>query len=305
MNFFGKTSLDLREAILASLVYYDLFSYPLTLDEIWFWLPKEASLKDIFWELNDLIDRGLVFYQEPFYFLGSETIIGRRCRRERTSEQKLVRAKIIARELILLPWVDLVAISGNLAMKSAGEGDDIDLLILAQSGCLYRARLASILLTELLGQRRRPGQKQAPDKVCLNIFLEANNLVLPKDRHDFYTAHEALQLAPIIGNNNLYRRFLVDNDWLIDYLPQAYQNRLEKLFFINSPASDNKRAKTNWLEKVAGFVQLAYSKSRQRQLTKDNDNRQLFFHPQDQRQIVLDRFKKNWEKIIKAVNSKA
>ncbi|MDD3679752.1 MAG: hypothetical protein PHX72_02780 [Candidatus Shapirobacteria bacterium] len=293
MNFFGRKSLSLTEAILAALAYSDLFSYPLTSEEVWFWLPKKATQKTVVDQLRLLVDQGRISYQAPFYFLNQAEIITSRRKKEVVSKQKMLQAKKISRQLARFSWVGLVAISGNLAMRAAESDDDIDFLIIAPIGHLYRARLISVLVTEAWGLRRRPNQQLAPDKVCLNLFLEADNLLLPPFRRDFYTAHEALQLLPISGNNDFYQKFLFDNGWLADYLPQAYQGRFtgfEKTDLLTKNSLDK-----NAFEEISRFGQLVYRKLRCR--CQNNLDRQLFFHPQDQRKIILERFEKNWQKL--------
>jgi len=298
MKPFCPTALSLEEAILAALTYSDLFSYPLTAEEVWFWLPKRAASKEVAQLLRQLVKRKKISYQFPFYFLNDSAVISLRQEKEKFSQKKLPQAESLGQKLARLPWVGLVAVSGNLAIGAARENDDIDFFIIALSGCLYRARLASALLTEALGLRRRPEEKEAANKICLNLFLEEDNLILPRPRQDFYTAHEALQLLPIAGDNSFYQRFLLSNDWLVDYLPQAYQKRLKKTPLAKVSVIKGKKPKINFLEKMAMFGQLTYARCHRRQLVK-GDSRQLFFHPQDQRQLILARFQKNWQKLIR------
>ncbi|KUK79496.1 MAG: hypothetical protein XD95_0347 [Microgenomates bacterium 39_7] len=290
------SSLNLEEAIFAALLYSDLFSYPLKDQEIWFWLPKKASFKTVKRTLNQLVGEGKIKHKDSFYFLDCPQIIARRRKREKISQKKLILAEKVSKKLGLLPWVGLVAVSGNLALGAAGEDDDIDLVIITLPGALFRGRLASVLLTEILGLRRRPGQKIAADKICLNLFLAANNLKMPTSRQDFYTAHEALQLLPVAGDGCFYQQFLLDNNWLANYLPQAYGQRLNKKPWLKDFVSQSHQKRSGFLEKLAKVGQQTYSKCHHRFLIKDNSE-QLFFHPQDQRKIVLDRFEKNWQKL--------
>ncbi|MDD3531746.1 MAG: hypothetical protein PHR64_00300 [Candidatus Shapirobacteria bacterium] len=294
MKPFIPTALSLEEAVLAALAYSDLFAHPLTVKEVWFWLPKEAPLKEVGQSLARLVKRRKIYYSSPFYFLSDRAVIDLRQKKQAFSRKKMFRAEKLGQKLACLPWVGLVAISGNLAISAAEENDDIDFFIIALPGCLYRARLASVLLAEIFGQRRRPGEKEAANKICLNLFLEKDNLSLPRTRQDFYTAHEALQLLPIAGDHDLYQQFLLSNSWLANYLPQAYRKRLEKGSLVVSPILKNE---VDFLERMAMFGQSIYAKAHQRQLVADN-KRQLFFHPQDQRQPVLVRFQKTYQKLI-------
>jgi len=297
MRLADQKALSLEKAVLMALVYADLFAYPLTADEVWFWLPREATRKETNKTLKRLLEIKKIRKQSSFYFLADPGVILARGRKEACSGKKLDLARKVSQGIARCPWVELVAVSGNLAIRAASSSDDVDLFIIALPGCLYRARLASVLITEAFGRRRRPGEREAADKICLNLFLEGDNLVLPKSRQDFYTAHEALQLLPLAGNMGFYRQFLLDNKWLAGYLPQAYRVRLKGLP-VENIALASKRGGANWLERVAEVSQLFYSRCRRRQLvTNENNKRQLFFHPQDQRWKILARFNKGLRKI--------
>lgn len=279
-----------------ALAYADLFAYPLRADEVWFWLPRKATREETNKALRQLLEMKKVKKRSSFYFLADSGVVLARGRKEACSKKKLDLARKVSRELARCPWVGLVAASGNLAIRAAGRNDDIDLFIVALPGCLYRARLASVLITEVFSRRRRPNDKEAADKICLNLFLEADHLALPKARQDFYTAHEALQLLPLAGDMGLYRQFLLENKWLAGFLPQAYQTRLKELP-VEKIALARGKGRANWLERVAEISQRSYSRYHRRQLVANgNNNRQLFFHPQDQRGEILTRFNKSLRK---------
>ncbi len=281
-----------------TLAYADLFAYPLTAYEIWLWLPRKATQREINETLRQLVKRKKIKKQSSFYFLARPEVILTRRRKEVCSRRKLDLAGKASRVIARCPWVGLVAVSGNLAIRVADNSDDIDLFVVALPGCLYRARLISVLVAEAMGRRRRPGERKAADKICLNLFLEGDNLALPKARQDFYTAHEALQLLPLAGDMRFYRQFLLDNNWLASYLPQAYRVRLRGLP-IGDGALVRNRVRVNWLERMAEASQLVYSRYHHRQLVVNKDNkRQLFFHPQDQRLTVLSRFNRSRKRIV-------
>ena len=78
MKPFCPTALSLEEAILAALTYSDLFSYPLTAEEVWFWLPKKATSEEVTQLLGQLVKRKKISYQFPFYFLNDSAVISLR-----------------------------------------------------------------------------------------------------------------------------------------------------------------------------------------------------------------------------------
>jgi len=113
----------------------------------------------------------------------------------------------------------MVAVTGNLAMDNAGQDDDIDFLIITTKKRLWLTRLLTNFLVELIANRRRPSDKEVKDKICLNMFLDENNLKIPIKEQSLFTAHEICQLKPLWVKNQLYRRFIQENLWLQKFLP--------------------------------------------------------------------------------------
>lgn len=207
-----------QKAILKTLSYADVFSYPLTSKEIHlFLIGQKINLTDLTKELKDLKN----FSQNRgfFYLKNQEKIFYLRQKRKKYSREKLKIAQKITGWLKLIPWIKMVGITGNLAMNNADVNDDIDLLILTSKNRLWLSRLAAILITELLGVRRRPGQKLVANKICLNMFLDEAHLKIPSKEQNLITAHEICQLKPLFSRNNFYQKFIQQNQWSAKFLP--------------------------------------------------------------------------------------
>jgi hypothetical protein len=217
-----------KSAVLACLSYFDLFSYPLREEEVFLWLPAKAGRQEVKKALEELRKAGKVSVKDGFYFFPPKNSVELRKKRERYAEGKIKKAQKAARLLGFLPGVLLVGLTGNLAMKAAKKEDDIDFLIITRSGWLWRSRFLAVIFLELLGWRRRPNQKEVRDKICLNLFLEEGHLALKKERHDLYTAHEILQMKPLVDKANAYQRFLQANFWAASFLPQAWGEKKVK-----------------------------------------------------------------------------
>lgn len=215
---------DLQKAILKTLAYADVFDYPLTLGEIQLFLitssEKTSFLKEIKNEINKPELHSLIDSQKNYFFLKNhEEIISLRQKRSFYSSQKLDLVKKTVGWLKLIPFIKMVGITGNLAMKNADENDDIDLLIITGRKRLWLTRLLTIFLIELVSKRRHPGDKEVKDKICLNMFLDEEHLTLPKNEQSLFTAHEVCQLKILWQRKNIYQKFLKENQWCKKFLP--------------------------------------------------------------------------------------
>jgi len=200
---------------LATLAYADIFDYPLTASEIWRFLISRRLVSSR--QLAPLLKK--LVSKRGFYFLsGRQMIVGKRQQRQEWSRPKLKIARRTAWWLRLLPTIKMVAVSGALAMENTSENDDIDLLIVSGAGRLWLTRLLTVLLVELVARRRRPGDRQAKDKICLNMFLDERHLAMPENERNLYTAHEVCQLKLLWDRSQTYQRFISQNQWVKKYL---------------------------------------------------------------------------------------
>src|SRR5512141_1035817 len=117
-------SLSLRRSLLATLAYFDLSDYPLTLTELKryrYRFPEDRAdekrpLADMLAALEAVGART----REGYWFLpGREAIVATRQRRYRLAEAKFRKARVVARFLRLLPPVRMVAVCNSLAVSNA------------------------------------------------------------------------------------------------------------------------------------------------------------------------------------------
>lgn len=199
-------------AIVATLLYYDLFSFPLRADELIRYahhhLPGDLPQQGEWWDSHN-----------AFWFLkGRDHYIQRRATLTDASTEKLERAQKYARLLQLVPGVRFVGVTGSLAMSSAVPEDDIDFLIVAAKNRLWVTR--ALVLSALLAwgvKRPDDGRAEYPNLICANIFLSETDLHIPDE--NLFIAHEICQMLPLLGEP-AYRSFLDANSWVKAYLPQ-------------------------------------------------------------------------------------
>lgn len=206
----------LGEKEISSLIYHDIFDYPLTPLELIRWTTgKEVKFNNL--------ENSKISTKNGFLFLNEkEGSTLKRLMRKRISKRKFEKAKKAAKILSLLPTVKMIAVTGALAMNNANEESDIDFLTITKNGSLWTTRLLAMALLKVFGiPRRKYGEKSTKDKLCLNIWLDENDLTWRKENRNIYTSHEISQIIPLVNKDQIYEKFLSKNNWITDYWPNA------------------------------------------------------------------------------------
>lgn len=211
----------MEKAILKTLMYADIFDYPLSIFEIHKWLVgRKATLRQVESALGGLVQSAKCKVQSGYYFLPKKAgLISKRKRRQKQSAIYLRKAKVLVQILKIIPWIKLAGISGGLAMENASKGDDIDLILITAKNRLWLSRILALGLLSLTGQRRKQGEdgRKIAGKLCLNILLEEDRLA--QLNKDIYLAHEVLQMRPLWHKSGIYHQYLEDNSWVFKFLP--------------------------------------------------------------------------------------
>lgn len=164
--------------------------------------------------------------RDGFYFIPQKKFsVFLRREREIFSEKKYLIAKRVVGIMSFLPTVKLVAITGSLAMENSDFDSDIDIMVVVRSGFLWTTRFLVYLIFFVFRiPFRRFGSKDTRDRVCLNIWLDEKKLGWPK--RNIFTAHEILQIVPLLNRDWTYERFLFVNFWAFEYWPNAVDKKI-------------------------------------------------------------------------------
>lgn len=280
----------MEKAILKTLIYSDIFDYPLKAYEIHKWLiGKSATLQLVEKSLTRLIQASKVKTKKGYFFLPArEGIVRKREQKEKQSKRLLFKAKLATWFLKLIPTLKLVGVSGGLALDNAQRQDDIDLFLITSKNRLWLSRILVIGILDFWGVRRKAKMNfiQAAGKICTNILLEEDKL--EQENKDLYTAHEVLQMRVLWQKGDAYKKYLEKNSWVFEFLPNwttgQSQNSNVKIQNYNSNLKI-----FDLLEKLAKWLQLKI-------MRKPQGNERilegaLYFHPNDVRQKVLTDFR--------------
>jgi hypothetical protein len=211
----SKPATALEQAILETVLYADIFNFPLTLEEIQRYLIKQAaSLSEVAQCLAESKYLQNWLAQSGAYrcLKGREDLFELRQNQAATLAKHWKAARRWAKILRLVPFTRAALVTGSLAADSARPKDDIDLLILTEPGHLWTCRALVIGLVHLA---RLQGVELCPNYL---IALKDDSLTLAE--RDLYSAREMAGMCLMFGRSAYLRMFSL-NGWLNRILPNA------------------------------------------------------------------------------------
>ncbi len=208
---------NLDSAILKTLIYGDIFHFPMTVQEIHHFLiyNEIVDFDDIQQQLNTSKWLQSQTTTDGIYYALSmrSELFKLRHEREKMMETLSPQMRFYGRVLSYFPFVELVGITGALSMRNPSTAtDDLDYLIITRPGRVWLSRAMIIVLVRIIRLRGI--------EICPNYFLASDQLV--QARQDLYIAHEIAQLLPL-SNLTLYRKLRDLNRWTETVLPNADQ----------------------------------------------------------------------------------
>lgn len=207
----SATALEL--AIVQTAAYSDIFDYPLSAAEIHRYLIEAAATRDAVDAAlaGGCLTPGRLASRDGYFALaGREQIVSTRQARQREAKRHWHEALRYGRIIASLPFVRMLAITGELAMDNVQPTSDIDYFIVTRPGRVWLCRLLVIGVVRYAALRRVT--------VCPNYLLSEDALTIQE--RNLYAAHEVAQMVPIAGHS-IYRRMRDLNNWVDEFLPNA------------------------------------------------------------------------------------
>ncbi len=210
----------LDRAILCTLLYGDVFCFPMTAAEIHYYLigmtathdAVDAALQTPSEWLEAHIITGEVAGQ-PCYAVAEQDaeVFAVRGARETASAALWGKAWRYGGWLGALPFVEMVGMTGALAVRNASDPtDDLDYLLVVREGRVWLARLLAVIMVRLM---RLWGVTLCPNYVLASSALH-------QERYDMFMAHEIAQMIPVTGHH-VYHQMRDVNAWTQEFLPNA------------------------------------------------------------------------------------
>ncbi len=226
------------KAILTSIIYSDIFNFPLTRDELWnFFISNNKITKSDF---NISIQRlkGKYISEIDGYFClkNREQIIKIRNRNAPETDRKLIIAKKAAFYLSHIKSILFIGISGGLAMGDVEKEDDIDFFVITKKNTIFKSRFLILGVLQMLNLRRKRKDTDPSDKICVNFMIDEESISFTGERHDVYTAHEILQIIPLYEAQNVFKKFINSNKWVKNFFPNSNDVRKRPTNKLNQNA---------------------------------------------------------------------
>jgi len=256
----NKNLSEIKEDILATLAYFDLFSYPITRGEIYLFLQNKYDYEIFDDGLNGLLKEGVIHLFDKFYTLKNDHyLIVRRNEGNKKAEELIKIAEKVGNILIRFPYVRGIAISGSLSKNYADENSDIDLFIITAKNRLWIARTIMHAFKKLTFLVKKE------DYFCMNYYIDEQQLEIVEK--SIYTAIEIGTLIPLQGDI-VFEKFYAANAWIRSFIPNknmriataklvkpSFLKRLIELLFNNKAgdAIDNMMMNITtkrWLKKT-------------------------------------------------------
>lgn len=274
---------SLREAIIKTIAYGDIFQYPLQAEEVFNRLIGVHSTQSAV--RRELKKTKEIEETNGYFFLkGRSALVDLRKKRRVCSERKWHAAQRAADVLFYIPTVKLVGISGGLACNNADEDDDIDFFLITAGGQVWTTRFLVTGALECLGVRRRPNDRYVKDAICVNMLIDEDHLTLPLKEQDLFGAHETILMKPIRQRDHMHDRFLAANRWAGTWLPNAG--------IPPYPPGNRNNRSIGFLracEQMVKGAQLWYMDTRR--TTESISEGRMRFHPHDARKQVTEEYR--------------
>ena len=227
--------MDYSLSALKTIVYFDLFDYPLTMEEIGLFMDRRSSADELDQALLRLKESGLIFSHGKYYSVkNAPSLVKRREAGNELAEHLLTKAFKISSFLYQFPFVRGIGISGSLSKNFADERADIDYFVVTKANRLWIARTLMHLfkkLTFLVGKQHY---------FCMNYFVDEEALTIQEK--NLFTAVEVATLIPVCGNGSM-ESFFTANAWIDYYYPN---------YIID--VESRKNSKHSWLKKSLEFL---------------------------------------------------
>jgi predicted nucleotidyltransferase len=295
-----KPPTELGQALLAALCYFDLFSYPLTVEELRRYRFGGPIATPSAAEVEAALAALPVERSGGFFFLpGHGGHVAERQRRYRLAEPKFRLARRFVRVLSLLPSVRLAAVCNSLAMSNAHEESDIDLFVVVRPGSIWTTRFLAAGFLDILGMR--PDARTEADRICLSFLVTEEALDLSRlaiRPSDPYLHYWVATLVPLFDEGGVFETFIRANAWVGETLPGFVAPQSGHRRAVNMPISLPVGGLMRLFESLTRRIQLwLMPKAVRSQANLSSDvlvsDQILKFHTRDARQRISDDFRRN------------
>lgn len=286
----------IEKVLIEPLVFLDLFSYPLTAYEVWYFLDRKFSLLSVIQSLDGLVAINIIEKRLGFYFLiGKEENINIRQARYNYSCKKIKIARRFSFIFSFFPGVKAVAVANFIGSHNLRAESDIDFFIITARNQLWLSRLFCTGFAKIM--RSRPTNKKKKNKICLSFYISEEVLSLAElelSGGDPYFYYWKRGLLPIFSRLGVWENFLKKNN-LFTFYTKKESIVVEKKNFLT------------YFERTARSLQLfimapALKQAMQQSTGVVVSDSILKFYLQDRRDIFREKFNLKMHEISQKIN---
>lgn len=221
---------QLAQSILSTLAYFDIFSHPLTAEELYrfLWKGKRDLSYELFLEeLERLVSEEYWLKQHGAYYTlaGAKDYLEVRAERTWYVEHRLKIARRAANIFKWLPYVKAMFVCNQIE-AGVSKGSDIDVFIVVEPKRLWLTRLLITLVASGCGLRR--SGEHVANHICLSFYATDDVLDFSPIRieePDVYMAYWIDQLIPVYDPQGLHAKMQQENIWQRELLPHRQEQK--------------------------------------------------------------------------------
>jgi len=215
----GKATAETSKSalsILRTIIYFDVFHFPLLESEIIFYSTIQPNDKA---EIDKLVLKGILNKVDEFYGIGDlKQNVKKRALGQSEAEKYWKSARRTSNILSLIPFIRCICISGSLSKGYMDKDSDVDYFIIVKKNRLWIVR--AIFSFFILGFSMLNIKKY----FCPNYIIVDSDLEI-RDKNIF-TATEIASLVPMY-NQKMYEDFLAQNIWTNRFMPNSKPRKAE------------------------------------------------------------------------------
>jgi predicted nucleotidyltransferase len=201
----------LKRSIIRTLAYYDIFSYPLTADEIYYNLDENHTTpEEVKTELESLYSNKFIQFKGKFYLLkNDDSYIKRREAGNELALKRLKTARRVSGFISRFPFIRGILLSGSISKGFMEENSDIDYFVVTHPNRVWFTRLMLMVFKKLF-------LFNSKKIFCINYFVDSENLEIKEK--NIFTATELVTLLPTFGRD-IYEELYKTNIWVKQFFP--------------------------------------------------------------------------------------
>lgn len=199
---------------LKTILYFSIFRYPLTLEEIHSYT-NNISIEETQTDLSKLEADEIIKKIDDFYVYNKDLdSVPKRLKGNLEAKKVMPIAEKRAKFIAKFPYVKAVGVSGSLSKNYYDSDGDIDFFVITKPNKLWICRTFLMLYKKifLLNSRKY---------FCVNYFISTNQLEIEEKNR--FTATELKTLIPLHGKA-VFEEFYNANHWVNNYFSKFSPN---------------------------------------------------------------------------------